>query len=85
MDINIKNMYYFLVATKEASSEAMTYIIPSYGSPPRCDLAQRLTPRAKVLLSIVILHGLLLFLNIYVFAKLAEEVDISLYGRRRKY
>ena len=47
-------------------------------------LAITLTPRVKILLGIVILHAVLLFLNLYVFTKLAEDMDVSFY-KKRKY
>ena len=86
MDIDIKKMYYYLLSLKEASAGTMTYLISETRNPElNYCLAVTMTPRAKVLCFIVIFHALLLFLNIYVFAKLAEEADLSFYGKRRKY
>ena len=79
-------MYYFLLCAKEASEGTVTYFISRTTEPEMnyC-LAVTLTRRAKVLLAIVILHVLFLILNLYVFTKMAEEYDISIYGRKRKY
>lgn len=86
VDIDIKKMYYFLLSAKEASEGTVTYFISRTREPEMnyC-LAVTLTRRAKVLLTVVILHILFLTLNLYVFTKMAEDFDISLYGRKRKY
>ena len=79
-------MYYFLLSAKEASEGTVTYFISRTTEPEMnyC-LAVTLTRRAKVLLTIVSLHILFLTLNLYVFTKMAEDFDIGLYGRKRKY
>lgn len=86
VDIDFKKMYYFLLSAKEASEGTVTYFISRTREPEMnyC-LAVTLTRRAKVLLTIVILHILFLTLNLYVFTKMAEDFDIGLYGRKRKY
>ena len=86
VDIDFKKMYYFLLNAKEASEDNVTYFISRTREPEmNYGLAVTLTPRAKILLTIVIFHVIFLILNLYVFTKMAEDIDISLFGRKRKY
>ena len=85
VDINFKKMYYFFLQAKEAGEGTITYFISRTQEPEmNYGLAITLTPRVKILLGIVILHAVLLFLNLYVFTKLAEDMDVSFY-KKRKY
>ena len=86
LDIDFKKMYYFLLNAKEASEDNVTYFISRTREPEmNYGLAVTLTPRAKILITIVIFHVIFLILNLYVFTKMAEDIDISLFGRKRKY
>ena len=73
-------MYYFLLNAKEASEGTMTYFISRTKDPEmNYGLSVTLTSRAKILITIF------LTLNLYVFTKLADDIDVSLFGRKRRY
>ena len=79
-------MYYFLLNAKEASEGTMTYFISRTKDPEmNYGLSETLTSRAKILITIMFLHIFFLTLNLYVFTKLADDIDVSLFGRKRKY
>ena len=79
-------MYYFLLNAKEASEGTMTYFISRTKDPEmNYGLSVTLTTRAKIFIAIMFLHVFFLTLNLYVFTKLADDIDVSLFGRKRRY
>ena len=73
---------YFLIA-KDALAGSKTYIL-SHNQNPDSNSQMELSREARAWLAVVAFHIFFLVLNLYVFAKLAEETDLSMFARKRR-
>lgn len=83
LDINIKTMFTYFLFAKDALAGSKTYILSQNQKPdPSCQV--ELSRGARAWLAVVAFHILFLVLNLYVFAKLAEETELSMFARKRR-
>ena len=77
-------MYYYFLWAKEAFQESRAYILAPREKVNSSSVT-KLSTSSKTLLIVVSFHVLFLILNLYVFAKLAEETDPSIFARKRRF
>ena len=77
-------MYYYFLWAKKAFQESRAYILAPREKVNSSSVT-KLSTSSKTLLIVVSFHVLFLILNLYVFAKLAEETDPSIFARKRRF